>query len=53
MLTQVSFTTEEEPEVEELVFADTEINAKAEKLARLLRRKPLTGPPTQGGVPRV
>ncbi len=29
--------SKEEPEVEELVFADTDINAKAKKLARLLR----------------
>ena len=30
-------TSEEEPEVEELFFADKDINAKAKKLARLLR----------------
>ena len=29
--------SEEEPEVEELIFADKDINAKAKKLARLLR----------------
>lgn len=29
--------TEEEPEVEEVIFADGAINSKAKKLARLLR----------------
>ena len=29
--------SEKEPDVEELVFADKDINAKAKKLARLLR----------------